>query len=129
MLFKTGLFPIVKNMNERGKERGEKGKEDGKGGQGERRNSHGASEDAFTQVLGEGSLCLSWEAHPDCSTPTCPGGSSAASHSASVSASESGPHTSEKSQESMTPSWLWCGLSTQSLVLGQGRRSQGGDRD
>ena len=118
------------NERKRERERGKKGKEDGKGGEGERRNSHGVSEDALTQVLGEGSLCLSWEAHPDCSTPTCPGGSSASSHSASVSASESGPHTSEKSEESTTPSWLWCGPSRYS-VPGSGagkkvpRRGQG----
>lgn len=84
--FKLCFFPVVKNMNEREGERTER-----KGGR-EVKEKEGiqASEDALAQVLGE-------EAHPDCSTPTCPGGFSAASYSASVSASESGLHTSKKS--------------------------------
>ena len=73
-------------MNEREGER-----TDRKGGrEGKEKEGIQASEDALAQVLGE-------EAHPDCSAPTCPGGSSAASYSVSVSASDSGPHTSEKS--------------------------------
>ena len=79
------------NERKRGRENGKEMRTGREGGrEGKEKEGIQASEYALTQVLGE-------EAHPDCSAPTCPGGSSASSYSASVSASESGPHTSEES--------------------------------
>lgn len=101
-------------MKERGGKE-EKGRREGRMGKGERRNSCGASEDALSQILGEVSLCLSWEAHPDCSIPTGPKGSSVSSHPAFVPASESGLHAPEKSLEFTTYSWLQHGPSRYSV--------------